>query len=435
MKRTIKLLSLFLSFIMLSALLFGCAANNNTAESTATEVTETSKASSDTDTNEENTSNNNSKPQKQTSSYGLGYDILSTSADRELYAGLNKIVNDSNVVNIYVNDVSALSLDIIDIIRIYKDDHPEVFWLDYWDSYETSDENSNTQKIRPTFIEEGESLLQKKNELKKAIDTALEDAPTSGSDYEKELYVHDWLIKNVDYAYEASKDEDPDHTPIGIHDAYGALVNKEAVCDGYTRAFQLLCSKLGLNAITVYGMGTNNDGDYENHTWNAIEIDGDWYYVDVTYDKRKKGAEDITDGELHYYFNVTTDYIEDDHILFPLYTDDEDSIIYNHTIPQCTATKYNYFNYGVPLLSNLDESKEIVEAIVRAANEDKDSVIIKIDDALSFDDTLNSMVDSYITDWIDEANTQLSNKTIKDREYVYYYDDNTRTVIVILEYT
>lgn len=65
--------------------------------------------------------------------------------------------------------------------------------------------------------------------------------------------------------------------PNDSHTAYGALVNKRAACDGYMSAFEVLGKACGLNVISVR--------DYVDiHAWNMINLDGDWYHVDVTWE-------------------------------------------------------------------------------------------------------------------------------------------------------
>ena len=68
--------------------------------------------------------------------------------------------------------------------------------------------------------------------------------------------------------------------------AYGALVEKKAVCQGYAEAFQLLMSLAGIDYKTVSG-STRRQGD-ENHSWNLVKLPGeDYCHVDVTWDSRE----------------------------------------------------------------------------------------------------------------------------------------------------
>lgn len=62
----------------------------------------------------------------------------------------------------------------------------------------------------------------------------------------------------------------------------GSMIDNIAVCDGISDAFKLLCQIEGINAIKVSGLGVNN-GTGENHAWNKVLIDGEWYVVDATW--------------------------------------------------------------------------------------------------------------------------------------------------------
>ena len=62
-------------------------------------------------------------------------------------------------------------------------------------------------------------------------------------------------------------------------EAYGALVEGSAICEGYAKAFKLLCNRAGI-ACEIVG-GTVNG---EAHMWNYVQIGGDYYLVDATFD-------------------------------------------------------------------------------------------------------------------------------------------------------
>lgn len=82
--------------------------------------------------------------------------------------------------------------------------------------------------------------------------------------------VHDYLCNNITYINDYAS----------CHDAYGALVNGEAVCQGYAETFKIFCDKYKVPCVCV--TGSANGGA---HMWNAIQMeDGKWYLVDATWD-------------------------------------------------------------------------------------------------------------------------------------------------------
>lgn len=62
--------------------------------------------------------------------------------------------------------------------------------------------------------------------------------------------------------------------------AYGALVNGEANCFGYARAFDYLAKKAGLSSLLV---AAYNENDTIGHAWNMVQVDGIWYQLDATW--------------------------------------------------------------------------------------------------------------------------------------------------------
>ena len=73
--------------------------------------------------------------------------------------------------------------------------------------------------------------------------------------------IHDYLVKNCVYKERVSAGN--------YHDAftaYGCLINKEAVCQGYAAAFNLLALKAGIRSIAVTG-----DAGGSSHAWNYVK--------------------------------------------------------------------------------------------------------------------------------------------------------------------
>ena len=77
---------------------------------------------------------------------------------------------------------------------------------------------------------------------------------------------------------------------VYAHDAAGVFLKGEAVCDGYAKAFKLLCDKYDIPCIIVAGTAVQS-GSSEAHAWNYVQMeDGNWYAVDVTWNDKEGGA-------------------------------------------------------------------------------------------------------------------------------------------------
>ena len=107
----------------------------------------------------------------------------------------------------------------------------------------------------------------------------LSGAAGLGTNAEKEQYAHDGLMLAA--VYDAS-------SPLG-QSAYSALVHGKTVCAGYARAYQYLLQQLGIPCYYCTGYAG------EDHAWNIVKLDGDYYNVDVTWDD--------TDPATYDYFN------------------------------------------------------------------------------------------------------------------------------------
>ena len=106
---------------------------------------------------------------------------------------------------------------------------------------------------------------------------------------EKALLIHDRLAVHCEYDEAGLNGGEPS---ARARDLYGALVNRVAVCDGYTRAYLYLLNRVGIRCSYCYSTALN-------HSWNVVWIGGVPYYVDVTYDDP---TPDIVGRVLHENF-------------------------------------------------------------------------------------------------------------------------------------
>lgn len=60
--------------------------------------------------------------------------------------------------------------------------------------------------------------------------------------------------------------------------------NNKIVCAGYAGIFDLACKKYGLESEVVTGMANDGMGNSGMHAWNKVKIDGEWKYIDCTWD-------------------------------------------------------------------------------------------------------------------------------------------------------
>ena len=143
-----------------------------------------------------------------------------------------------------------------------------------------------------------QELASMKDEYEQAVAEALKVIDPYMTDYEKELALHNWMCDHIQYDYDET---------LGTTSSYFAMVKRKAVCEGYAEAFTDLLHRAGIESATVYGdVFPEENFKRPQHAWNLVRIDGEWYYVDVTWD-------DLNPGIRYDYFNITTEQISKDH--------------------------------------------------------------------------------------------------------------------------
>ena len=92
---------------------------------------------------------------------------------------------------------------------------------------------------------------------------------------EQALLAHEFLTAHC--TYDASA---PDR-----HLAAGALLHGRAVCDGYAAGYLCCMTACGIPCKVVSGTAEEIP-----HAWNLIQLDGEWYHVDCTWDDSAEGS-------------------------------------------------------------------------------------------------------------------------------------------------
>ena len=131
------------------------------------------------------------------------------------------------------------------------------------------------------------------------------------------------------------------------HNAYGAIINKEAVCDGFSSAFALLAGKLGFECMLVTGHSAYSSTSFTNHAWNIIKISDKYYHMDITWDARFY----IEFGEYSYaYFALNDREIVNDHKWN------------KNTAPACSYYDFSYYSRNRLHADNTEQLNEIINA-------------------------------------------------------------------------
>ena len=261
-------------------------------------------------------------------------------------------------------DLSRISgrMDLMHILTAVLSDHPEIIYFNRTllrtNREFLSKRVSFTGIVAPRIEKEREKLLEEK-----LNDAVFEIDKQARTDREIIQGISEFLQRTVTYdikelssmsSWRGSKSPDS-------HNAYGALVNRLAVCDGFSSAFSLIADAFGFRSMLVEGKSNYNNTKNIDHAWNIIEFEDGFYHMDVTWDQ----SEMQTLNEYPYfYFGLTDDEIAIDH---------EWDL---RTTPPCNKQGLSYYLHNRLIAYSDDQISEIA---LREIKIGKKCVRIKID--------------------------------------------------------
>lgn len=200
-------------------------------------------------------------------------------------------------------------------------DHPEIFWIGTSAQIETDFTGKVVgYDLEVTVPVEARPSMQQN--LEAAADGCIAGIPSIATDYERIKYVYEYLINTVEYQAGSADSQN----------IQSALLYHASVCAGYAKAFQYILHRMGL--FCTYVTGTTKDGG--DHGWNMVRIDGDYYYVDVTWGDPVFAGQidgDSSESVTNYNYLCCTEYD-----LFKTHVPGD--LI---TLPACTSDKYDYY--------------------------------------------------------------------------------------------
>ncbi|MBR3613984.1 MAG: hypothetical protein IKL55_02260 [Clostridia bacterium] len=217
-------------------------------------------------------------------------------------------------------------------------DNPELFYIDITKINLITEiitkAFSTTYKISiggngKNYLSEDFSTLSQVNEEIENIENIKNDIlrRTGEHDIANLKIVHDYLVNTIEYKSDAGKN---------VYNIYGALVNKQAVCEGYARAYKLILDELGIPCIIACGLAKNSSGEIESHAWNYVQVENNWYAVDVTWDDPVIiGNGTLSDDIKYRYFLVGSDEFFKDH-----FEDGNIAVEFKFVYPELMNTNY-----------------------------------------------------------------------------------------------
>lgn len=199
-------------------------------------------------------------------------------------------------------------------------DYGGLFWVS---GYEYHTYSSAGEVLGIEFLPNYMLAKDERDKVQQQIDGVvaqwLAGVSASDSDYQKSKYIFETLIAQVDY--DSHSQENQNIISVFLH--------QKTVCQGYANAVSYLCEQLELPCIIVTGTA-----DGQPHAWNVVLLDGEYYFLDVTWgNSRYLATEHREEKSVNYgYLNATSEEMSATHVI-------EMEI----PIPECHATRDNYY--------------------------------------------------------------------------------------------
>lgn len=214
--------------------------------------------------------------------------LVELDLSRTQITDISPLRNCVNIQTLYIYDDAVLDLSVLKHLKNLD----SFYYDDYYDKTIVNDELFSRSEL---MINKAKSIIS--NVIKSEM-----------SDLDKELALHDYIIMNTKY-------DDNGYingtVPNQAHMPYGVLIDGVGVCDGISNTMKALLDMVDIKSLTVYGTSLTLTSSPVGHAWNLVNIDGKYYYVDLTWDDT--GEIDKVNTISHRYFNLSAKQISIDH--------------------------------------------------------------------------------------------------------------------------
>ena len=255
-------------------------------------------------------------------------------------------------------------------------DHGEIFWVD---SCSYSELSLFGRPFAVSFSTEysytPEEVADYRSRMQPVIDQYLERLAQCESDYEKTEVLYRKLIRDVAYELDAENNQN----------ILSVFLGKKTVCQGYACATQYLLQEAGIPCVIITGTAQG-----QPHAWNMVLLDGDYYYMDVTWGNADfLGESGVAAGSINYgYLNITSEELLINHqpdVDFPLAV--------------CDSIADNYYVQKQLFFDRWD-ADVIGKKLTEAFGKKQDSISIKFSDEELFMHAKDYLIDGqHITDY------------------------------------
>ena len=297
-------------------------------------------------------------------------------------------------VNLPVSGYSSSDIEAALSALLY--DCPQFFWLDFSECAYSVDGSGVT--IFFSYLYSGERLERMKATLENTVNeiVGLVEAMRSSNEYDQAVFVHDFIAAECEYDRALSSAD--------MHTAYGALVTRKAVCDGYAHAYRLILQRLSIECHYVPGEARGPNGT-EGHAWNIVKLDGKYTAVDLTWNDMDSyifedifAADDVTS---HVFFGLSEEELRRTHKV---------DVNFPYTLPKAEDRNwFTEYKLSGPTVESIAEAA--AKILIENLEKSTPYVEIRLTDRAVFQE----FMENYDENIIDAANTILRDAGRRER--------------------
>ncbi len=326
------------------------------------------------------------------------YDALMTAIEQKKTS-----VKFSSVMNLTSEDYCAVYQ------QIYNDEC-SMFYLDTKMQYAVNSATKNVASANIFYRYSDDEIDRMQSVINSEADRVIAMITPDMSEYDVVKLFYDYLAENVVY----------DENTENCRDIYGVFADKKAICGGYAKAMEYLCSKVGIEAITITG-----DADGVPHMWNMVRLGGEWYHIDPTY----AVTESKVGPYVRYdYFCVTDEVISRSRTVYEQ----------DYQYPKASSELCNYYVRNGLVADSWEDVKQMLTNQVLEASKEKRLVAeIQCSSKETYDDAVYRLFDRtqaqaipIMQNVLPEAENKYQCENIS-----YSQDPNTYVIKLFLEYT
>ena len=252
-----------------------------------------------------------------------------------------------------------------------------------------------------------EEYAEQKEKLDAVCNKVIASLDGIDDPWQKELRIHDYIVDNCKYVHVDGE--------LTYSSSYGALVNGEAACEGYTKAMKLLLDKAGIESSIVSGIVDDPNGNPGNHMWNVVKLGDDFYHTDCTWnDPVSDTGEQM---KLYAYFNLSDEVISRTHADF--------SKEFN-----CNSMAENYYVKTGSYFETYAQAdvKSLADAVAKTLNRGENDVQLRFGSTKAYNEAVADLItNGRIYDVLARAKNKTS--AVFSTDSLTYYKDKEQCVI------